>query len=52
MHQFHYDCIIGNLINQVDIYFQELFKRRKEHQNDTISQVSKPLSNKDAVDPE
>ena len=43
---------MANLSDQIDLYYEELQKRRKEHQNDTISQVSKPLSNKDAGDPE
>ena len=37
--------------DQIDIYLAELMKRRDEHPNDTLSQISKPLSNRDANDP-
>ena len=51
MHAFHHDCIMSFLSNQIDIYLVVLFKRRDDHPNDTLSQVSKPLSNQDAEDP-
>ena len=38
------------LSNQIDDYLVEVNKRRESHPNDTMSQVSKSLSNADAED--
>jgi len=38
------------LSDQIDVYLVEVNKRRESHPNDTMSQVSKSLSNADAED--
>ena len=50
MHQFHHNCMMKYLSSQIDVYLVEVNKRRESHPNDTMSQVSKSLSNADAED--
>ena len=46
-HCFHHECIMVHLGDQIEVYIKELKKRRKVHPNDTLSLISKEISNVD-----